>query len=118
VDYPKNVQGIIDQAELPAVAIDEHGLFTFINQAFEKEFGWGKEQLLGQPVTTIMPPHMRETHNVGFSRYLVTEKPTLLGKPLPLSILYQDGRVVMAEHYILAEKANDTWRFAATIIPR
>jgi PAS domain S-box-containing protein len=118
VAYPKTVQGIIDQTELPAVAINEHGLFTFINQAFETEFGWGKDQLMGQPVTTIMPPHMRETHNVGFSRYLVTEKATLIGKPLPLSILYRDGRIVMAEHYILAEKIDNTWRFAAVITPR
>jgi hypothetical protein len=70
---------------------------------------------LGLPVTEIMPHHMRNAHNVGFSRFVATETSQLLGKPLPLSIVYKDGHEAVADHYILGEKLDGRWRFAAII---
>lgn len=72
---------------------------------------------MGQPVTRIMPPHMRDGHKVGFARFLATEQATLLGTPLPLSVLYKDGRVEDSVHFIVGDKVNGIWRFAAIIKP-
>lgn len=115
---PRSVAEILALEDVPVVCIDEHGLFTLANKAFEKTYGWTEADLLNQPVTTIMPPAFRDAHTVGFSRYLATEQATLLGKPLPLAILYKDGHVAEAEHFILGEKKDNAWRFAATILPR
>lgn len=60
---------------------------------------------------------MRDSHNVGFSRFLTTEQATIAGKPLALSVLRKDGKTVDAEHFILAEKRDGQWVFAATINP-
>lgn len=86
-----------------------------MNKAFEEEYGWSEEELIGKAVMEIMPAHMRSAHMVGFSRYLTTEKSQLLGKPLPLSVLYKDGREATSEHYILGRKIGDRWEFAAII---
>jgi PAS domain S-box-containing protein len=115
MDKQKTVEEILNEKEHPAVAIDEHGLFFFVNNAFEKSYGWSKEELLGQVITIIMPPYMRDAHNFGFSRFLTTEISKIQGKPLPLPIYCKDGTIKDAEHFIVGEKKDGKWRFAATI---
>ncbi|MDQ3099053.1 MAG: PAS domain S-box protein [bacterium] len=115
--YEKTVDDILHEKKLPAVAIDEHGLFLYVNQAFEDSYGWKSDELLGKLITIIMPPHMRDAHNLGFSRFLTTEKSKIQGKPLPLPVQCRDGTIKQAEHFIIGEKKNGKWRFAATISP-
>lgn len=115
---PKTVTEILGLTDTPVVSINDHGIFTFVNQAFTDTYGWTESDLLEKPVTTIMPPQFRDAHIVGFSRFLATEEARIAGKPLPLSILFKDGHVAEAEHYILGEKQNGKWLFAATIIQR
>jgi len=86
--------------------------------AFQNAYGWAKEDLIGEPVTMIMPERARELHQIGFSRFLATEKSKIAGHPLSLSVLLKDGSAKNAEHFILAERKNDKWRFAAIINPR
>jgi hypothetical protein len=114
-NYPKTLDELLLIEDAPVVGIDQESIFFFINPCFEKKYGWKKNDLLHKPVTEIMPAHMRSAHNVGFSRFLTTETSVLLGKPLPLSVLYKDGREEIAAHYILAEKNDGRWRFGAII---
>lgn len=115
MDLPDTVEGLMSLEDVPVVAIDQESLFTFINKSFTDEYGWSEEDLLGSSVTMIMPSHMHSGHNVGFSRFLTTESSQLLGKRLPLEISYKDGTVKTADHYILGDKKDGFWRFAAII---
>ena len=101
---------------LPVVAIDQNSFFIRINQAFEREYGWSAEELLGKSITEIIPTYLRDAHQIGFSRFIVTEQPTLLGKRLQLKVLYKDGTERDAEHYIVGQKTNGNWQFAASIV--
>ena len=109
---------IMKEKMRPVVAIDEHGIFFYINDAFEKAYGWKKEELIGQLITLIMPPHMRDSHNFGFSRFLTTEITKIQGKPLPLPVCLKNGTTISAEHFIVGNKKDGKWRFAATITPQ
>lgn len=109
---------VVSLNDVPVVAIDHNSMFTLVNKAFEHEYGWSEKELLGRSVTEIIPPYLRDAHQIGFSRFLTTEEATLLGKRLPLGILYKDGSIQDAEHYILGEKFKKRWRFAAIITPR
>lgn len=115
MEYPQTVEEMLSMNNVPVVAIDQESIFTFVNKAFQKEYGWTESDLLGKPVTEIMPEHMRSGHNVGFSRFLTTETSVLLGKPLPLKVQYKDGTVKLSNHYILGEKIDGRWRFGAII---
>lgn len=99
----------------PIVGMDQDGSVFFINAAFEAAYGWTKEDLLGKSLTAIIPPNMRDVHQIGFSRFLQSGTPTLLGKPLQLPILCKDGRILSAEHLIIADKIDGRWSFAAKI---
>ena len=116
--YEKTIDQILHEEKLPTVAIDEHGIFFHVNHAFEDAYGWKIDDLIGNIITIIMPPHMRDAHNFGFSRFLTTEVSKIQGKPLPLPVYCKDGSVIQAEHFIIGEKKNGRWRFAATITPK
>lgn len=114
----KTYTDLIKEEQLPIVAIDQNSFFIRINKQFEHEYGWSEAELLGKSITEIIPSYLRDAHQIGFSRFITTEQPTLLGKHLPLKILYKDGRVEDADHYIVGEKNNGTWQFAASIVPK
>lgn len=118
LNMPEKIAGIIAQENVPAITANEEGIITRINKAFEKVYGWKKKNLIGKPLVTIIPKDYHTAHDIGFSRFLKTEKPTLLGTPLALPVLLSNGGVVSAEHLIYAEKINDEWFFAALIEPR
>lgn len=116
--YPTTVDEILHVKTQPAIAADEQGLITYINEAFTQTYGWTKTDLLGKSLTEIMPPKFREAHHFGFSRFLATGVERVSGQPLPLAMLFKDGTVKDAEHFILADKPDNHWRFAATITLR
>ena len=99
----------------PALVADENGLIVFVNGVFEKSFGWTIKDLLGQPLTVIMPPAFRTQHHLGFSRFLTTGQSTIMGKSLNLKVLTKDGREIDSEHFIIAGKEKGRWVFGATI---
>lgn len=97
------------------VVADESGLITEVNEAFERLFGWGRAEIVGRPLSTIIPGNLRDAHHLGFARFLSTEKPTLLDRPLVLKAVDKSGAVFEAEHYIVAERRDDRWFFGAAI---
>ena len=106
---------LMQMQDEPVVAIDDRGLFFYANKSFELAYGWSEQDLLGKMVTTIMPPHMRDAHNIGLSRFLTTEKSTLMYKPLDLPVTCKDGTTLSALHFIVGEKIDGKWKFAARI---
>lgn len=111
-------QEILKEEKLPTVVIDHNSMFTHVNKAFQDAYGWSSEELVGKSVIEIIPPYLRDAHQIGFSRFMATEQATLLGVKLPLAILYKDGEVRDAEHFIIGQKKGDRWSFAATIVPQ
>lgn len=103
--------------EAPFVLADNQGLVVSVNPAFEREYGWKEEELVGRPVTLILPESFRMSHQLGFSRYQATEQSHVLGHPLRLLTVCRDGSERISEHFIVAEKGEDGWRFGATLTP-
>ena len=63
---------IINAAADAIISLDEQGLVCEFNAAAEQMFGFTKAELLGKPLTPIMPPHLRDAHAAGLQRYLMT----------------------------------------------
>jgi len=56
----------------PVVIVDHEGTILHINQMFEKIWGWQRDELIGQPLTIIIPGNLKDAHHMGFSRFLLT----------------------------------------------
>jgi len=105
------------ETAVPVIIVDHEGTVVHINQMFEKIWGWQRDALIGQALTTVIPGNLKDAHHMGFSRFLLTGKPTILNQALELLILKADGKEAAAEHFIIAEKINGNWVFGATIKP-
>lgn len=99
----------------PVVMVDQDGVIQDINAVFEDVYGWSREDLKGEMLTKIIPEGLRNAHHMGFSRFLTTEKATILEQPLDLQIVSSDGGESSARHFITAFKENGRWVFAASI---
>lgn len=107
----------LQQSDAPFVLADQLGNVLAINAAFERVYGWSSEELVGRPVTVILPEPFRMSHQLGFSRYQSTRKSEVLGHPLRLKTVCRDGSEIVSEHFILAEQGEQGWRFGATLTP-
>jgi PAS domain S-box-containing protein len=63
---------IINAAADAIISIDEEGLVCEFNRAAEQTFGFTKSELLGKPLTSIIPQRLRDLHIAGLRRYLTT----------------------------------------------
>ena len=111
------IDALKTETNIPVIIVDHNGTVVYINQIFEKKFGWQKDALIGETLTTLIPDNLKDAHHMGFSRFLLTGKPTILNQPLNLKILKMDGKETDAEHIITAEKINGNWVFGAKITP-
>ena len=101
----------------PVLVADQQGTVTFVNAAFTRTLGWEAEEILGEPITTIIPERMRERHRNGFARFLMTGQASMFDKPLKLPTLTKDGQEFNAEHQITAEQQDGQWVFGTLIRP-
>jgi len=113
----KTIEDLRSETDNPVVIADHRGFITHINERFETVFGWHRDEILGRPLTTIIPGALHDSHQLGFSRFLTTGKPTLLNQPLKLRAVTKDGREFDAEHFIIAEQSQGEWIFGGMIRP-
>ncbi|AFZ03004.1 PAS domain S-box protein [Calothrix sp. PCC 6303] len=106
-----------NDSNLPVVIANDQGIVIDINHHFEKVFGWNQEELVGQMLSIILPSYFRDAHHLGFSRFNTTGNATILNHPLILKAVTKDNREIESEHFIIAEKHEDKWIFAASIRP-
>ena len=111
------IDALKTETATPVIIVDHEGTVVHINQIFEKTWGWQKDRLVGESLTAIIPENLRDAHHMGFSRFAVTGKPTILNQAVELIILTGDGKELLAEHFIIAEEIDGNWVFGATIKP-
>jgi PAS domain S-box-containing protein len=63
---------VVETASDAVVSIDESGAIILANPATKRIFGYDPEELIGKPLTVLMPGAMRKFHEAGFKRYLDT----------------------------------------------
>lgn len=103
---------------LPLIVADRQGTVREINQEFETVYGWKADSLVGESLSLILPTEHKMSHQLAFSRFqLPPQDSHILGHPLNLATRCSDGSEVVSEHFIIAEKCEDEWVFAATIKP-
>ncbi|MBE9176268.1 PAS domain S-box protein [Synechocystis salina LEGE 06155] len=101
----------------PFIMTDNQGIVVEVNGSFEKIFGWKDAEIKGEHVTIVLPVTFRDSHHLGFSRFAATEISTILNHPLELKALTKSGQEILSEHFIVAEKQNNQWYFAARLRP-
>jgi PAS domain S-box-containing protein len=69
---------------------DWRDIFTSWDGGSEAIFGYGRE-VIGAPVTTIIPEKYRKAHEAGMKRFLETGERHIIGKKVELEAIRKDG---------------------------
>ncbi|MFB6240594.1 MAG: PAS domain S-box protein [Gemmatimonadota bacterium] len=59
------------------VVIDRDSRVRYANPAMTRIFGYGREELEGEPLTTLMPDRLTDAHEAGIAQYLRTGERSL-----------------------------------------
>lgn len=81
----------VDQVRGAVVVADEFNHIVHVNAAAAELLGWDADELTGRRLVTIIPAELREAHLAGFMRYQLTGEGRLLGRPIAVPALRQDG---------------------------
>jgi PAS domain S-box-containing protein len=107
----------LEDSGRPFVLADSLGTVVRVNDDFRQIYGWLDQEIVGEPIGKILPEPFRMAHQSGLSRFQTTEQSTILAHSLRLNRLCADGRILVSEHFIVAEKRAEGWIFAATLAP-
>ena len=73
------------------VLADRNGTIFMWNQAAARLFGYTEGEVIGQPLTLLMPHRYREAHQAGMTRLETTGETRVMGKTVELHGLRKDG---------------------------
>ena len=84
-------RAVVETATDAVISIDEVSQILFVNPATTKIFGYETSELVGRPLTMLMPEFSRELHRAGLKRYLVTGQRHMNWQGVELAGLRKNG---------------------------
>ncbi len=84
-------RSVAQSASDPMITSDGNGNIIFWNHAAEKKFGYKNDEILGKPLTILMPGRYREAHLNGLKRIATTGESHVIGNTVELVALKKGG---------------------------
>jgi two-component system sensor kinase FixL len=88
---------IAETASDAIITIDEESTVVFANPAVKKIFGYPPQEVLGRPLTELMPGRLRERHLAAVRSLLSTRRRKIRWSAIELPGLHRDGHEVPLE---------------------
>jgi diguanylate cyclase (GGDEF)-like protein/PAS domain S-box-containing protein len=72
-------RAVTESASDAIVSADARGLIVSWNRGGQLMFGYSEADVLGRPLTMLMPERYRDAHERGMGRFLLTDEPRVIG---------------------------------------
>jgi len=116
VNSEKKLRSIHQSSTLTAiVSVDEHGMVSMWNPGAEKAFGYTEQDIIGQPLTLLMPKRFRVAHTAGLRHARESGQHHFIGKTVELMGLHKDGHEFPLELSLGAWTSGDKTYFSGII---
>jgi PAS domain S-box-containing protein len=89
--------GLLEAAPDAMVCVDAGGRIVLVNAQTERLFGYGREELIGQPVEILVPDAIKAVHPAYRARYVADPQPRQMGAGAELTGRRRDGSTFPAE---------------------
>jgi len=108
-------KGLFETSPDAAVIADEDGLILYVNSKFEEQFGYDREEIIGQAVDILVPEEFRDNHPAMRATY--TAHPTIreMGSRPELMALRKDCSAFFAEISLSPMRTKEGLFVTATI---
>jgi PAS domain S-box-containing protein len=84
-------RGLLEVAPDPILIVDERGSIAIVNRQTELAFGYARDELIGQPVETLVPERFRAMHTGDRAGYQANPRTRPMGIGLELFGRRKDG---------------------------
>jgi len=84
-------RSVVETAGDAIISVDGHGNIIFWNDAAKTTFGYSSDEVIGKPLTFIMPERFRSMHRDGMQRILAKGNPNIIGKTVEMAGLRKDS---------------------------
>jgi PAS domain S-box-containing protein len=88
---------VVETASDAIFTIDQDSTILFANPGAERLFGYSREELIGCPLTILMPEYLRHIHRAGLKRYIDTGRRHISWQGVELPGLHKSGREIPVE---------------------
>jgi diguanylate cyclase (GGDEF)-like protein/PAS domain S-box-containing protein len=106
---------IVDTASDAVITITPDGIVYSFDREGERIFGYRAEEVIGQPVTLLMPERFRDLCTAGLRRYLETREARVIGGTTELLGLRKDGSEFLIELSLNEMHEGESLLFRAII---
>ena len=89
--------GLLEAAPDAVVCVDRDGRIVLVNAQTERLFGYGRDELTGQPVEILVPDAIRTVHPAHRAGYVTDPRPRQMGAGIELAGRRRDGSTFPAE---------------------
>lgn len=108
-------RGIAEAAYDAIISADSRGNITYFNHGAERMFGYRGSELMGQPLSLLMPERLHHAHHEGLKRFLSTGKARVIGKTVELVGTRRDGNDFPLELSLSTWKIDEGVFFTAIL---
>jgi PAS domain S-box-containing protein len=111
----RRFQAVTEAAVDAIVSADSSGRLLTWNRGAERLFGWTAAEVVGRPLTVIIPERFRQLHTDGIARVRRTGASKLAGQVVELAGLHRDGREFPIELSIGSWTGPDGLAFSGVV---
>lgn len=108
-------RSIIESAGDAIVLADNEGKIAYWNNSAENIFGYKDKEVLGKPISMLMPEKFKEAHILGINRLRDGGNPRIAGKIVEFHGIRKNREEFPIELSISSWKVNDEMFFGAVI---
>ena len=86
-------RSVTETAHDAIVLANSQGNIIYANKSAKRIFGYSSEQMVGKPLTLLMPERFHQPHREGLARFLATGQSRIMGRGLELEGQKADGSI-------------------------
>ena len=109
------LRNLTDSAVDAIVTADTEGRVLTWNRGAERLFGYAAGEIIGRPVSALMPARYVEAHETGMARFVETGEGYVVGQTIEMHGLHQSGAEFPVE-LALSTWTTDDQRFFSAIV--
>jgi two-component system sensor kinase FixL len=114
-DSEARLRAIVETATDGIITIDEQGTVLSFNAAAARMFGYAVEEVIGQPVTLLMPPEYRDHHDDYIAAYLRTGERKVIGIGREVPGQRKDGTIFPLDLAVSEVRLGDRRMFTGIV---
>jgi PAS domain S-box-containing protein len=96
-DSEVHFRSVAESASDAMITVNERSEIISLNPAVQDIFGYPMGELVGAPLTRLMPEYIRHVHRAGINRYLTTNQKHISWQAVELPGLHKDGHEIPLE---------------------